>query len=94
MNSRPKHDGGSTGRLLALPLLGRLAGPADSAAVQYAWFSVPLGLLCWTAAALRVAMMLPVEPSSNWVFKLTEPVDKRRVLSATGAGPGESLSLH
>jgi hypothetical protein len=26
-------------------------------------------------------MMLPVEPASNWVFKLTEPVDKRRVLS-------------
>jgi hypothetical protein len=69
--------------LLALPLAGRLAGPADSAAVQYAWFSVPLGLLCWTAAALRVAMMLPVEPASNWVFKLTEPVDKRRVLSTT-----------
>jgi hypothetical protein len=69
--------------LLALPLARRLAGPADSAAVQYAWFSIPLGLLCWTAAALRVAMMLPVEPASNWVFKLTEPVDKRRVLSTT-----------
>jgi hypothetical protein len=69
--------------LFALPLVGRLAGPAESAAVQYAWSSIPLGLLCWTAAALRVAMMLPVEPSSNWVFKLTEPVDKRRVLSTT-----------
>jgi hypothetical protein len=69
--------------LLTLPLLGRLAGPADASAVQYAWFSVPLGLVCWTAAALRVAMMLPVEPASNWVFKITEPVDKRRVLSTT-----------
>jgi hypothetical protein len=69
--------------LLALPLLGRLVGPAESTAVQYAWFSIPLGLLCWTAAGLRVAMMLPVEPASNWVFKLTEPVDKRRVLSTT-----------
>jgi hypothetical protein len=71
------------GLLMALPLLGRLAGPAGSAAVQFAWFSIPLGMLCWLAAGLRVAMMLPVEPASNWVFKLTEPVDKRRVLSTT-----------
>jgi hypothetical protein len=67
--------------LCALPLAGRLLGSADTDAARYAWFSVPLGLLCWTAASLRVAMMLPVEPASNWVFKLTEPVDKRRVLS-------------
>ena len=25
--------------------------------------------------------MMPVEPSANWIFKLTEPVDKRRVLT-------------
>ncbi|MCC7179971.1 MAG: hypothetical protein IT177_16460 [Acidobacteria bacterium] len=67
--------------LCALPIAGRLFGPADSAAALYAWFSVPLGLLCWTAAGLRVAMMLPVEPAANWIFQLTEPVDKRRVLS-------------
>ena len=69
------------GVLCALPLAGRLVGAADTSGVRYAWFSIPLGLLCWAAAALRVAMMLPIEPSSNWVFKLTEPVDKRRVLS-------------
>jgi hypothetical protein len=67
--------------MCALPLAGRLVGSPDTDAARYAWFSVPLGLLCWTAASLRVAMMLPVEPASNWVFKLTEPVDKRRVLS-------------
>lgn len=65
----------------ALPIAGRLLGSADTAATRYAWFAVPLGLLCWSAAALRVAVMLPVEPASNWVFKLTEPVDKQRVLS-------------
>jgi hypothetical protein len=69
------------GMLFASPLSGRLIGSADSAAVHYAWFSVPLGLLCWVAAGLRVAMMLPVEPASNWLFKLTEPVDRTRVLS-------------
>jgi hypothetical protein len=69
------------GMLCAVPLAARLIGPADTTSVQYAWFSIPLGLLCWTAAALRVAMMLPTEATSNWIFKLTEPVDKRRVLS-------------
>ena len=65
----------------ALPLAGHLLGPADGGAAQYAWFSVPLGLLWWTAAAVRVSMMLPVEPRSNWAFQLTEPVDKARTLS-------------
>jgi hypothetical protein len=69
------------GVLLALPLVPRLAGPADSPAVQYAWLAVPLGLTCWSATGLRVAMMLPVEPAANWLFKLTEPVDKRRMLA-------------
>lgn len=69
------------GLLSALPLAGRLLGPATTAGARYAWLSVPLGLLCWSSAALRVAMMLPVEPDANWVFKLTEPADKRRVLS-------------
>jgi hypothetical protein len=67
--------------MCALPLAARLLESTDTAATRYAWFSVPLGLLCWSAAALRVAVMLPVEPASNWVFKLTEPVDKHRVLS-------------
>lgn len=69
------------GLFFSLPLGGRLPGPATSADVQYAWFSVPLGIMCWTAAAFRVAMMLPVEPASNWIFRLTEPVDKARILS-------------
>ena len=67
------------GVLFALPLVGRVVSGAETA--RSAWFSIPLGLLCWTAAAMRVAMMLPVEPAANWIFKLTEPVDKRRVLS-------------
>ncbi len=79
--------GGYTGvaLLCALPIAGRLMGPADTADARYAWFSVPLGLLCWSSAGLRVAMMLPVEPASNWIFKLTEPVDKARVLSTAVA---------
>jgi hypothetical protein len=69
------------GVLFALPMVGRILTAEDATAAGYAWFSLPLGLLCWTAAAMRVAMMLPVEPASNWIFKLTEPVDKRRVLA-------------
>jgi hypothetical protein len=65
----------------ALPLLPRLMDPPTAIEVRYAWFSVPLGLLCWMAAALRVGMMLPIEPAANWIFKLTEPVSWRRVLS-------------
>jgi hypothetical protein len=67
--------------LCALPMMPRLLGPASTVSAEYAWFSVPLGLLCWMAAAMRVAMMLPVEPGANWIVQLTEPVDKRRVLS-------------
>jgi hypothetical protein len=69
------------GVLCALPLAGRLTGLADDAGARYAWLSVPLGLLCWSMAGVRVAMMLPVETAANWVFQLTEPVDKQRVLS-------------
>lgn len=71
--------------VFALPLAGRLLGPADSTVERYAWFSVPLGLLWWTAAAVRVAMMVPVEPRANWAFQLTEPVDKVRTLSTAVA---------
>jgi hypothetical protein len=31
---------------------------------------------------VRVAVMMPIEPSANWLFKITEPVDKRKMLSA------------
>ena len=70
------------GVLFTLPLSPRLLQPTESPAAQYAWFAIPLGLLCWSAAGLRVAMMLPIEPGANWIFKLTEPVDKARVLAA------------
>jgi hypothetical protein len=70
------------GMLFTLPLSPRLLGPTESATVQYAWFAIPLGLLCWSVAGVRVAMMLPIEPAANWIFKLTEPVDKARVLAA------------
>jgi hypothetical protein len=69
------------GVLFALPLIPQLLESAAASGVQFAWFSVPLGLLCWTAAGLRVAMMLPVDPAANWVFKLTEPVNKMRIIS-------------
>ena len=70
------------GVLLALPLLPRLLQSGSVTTNSYAWFAVPLNLVCWSAAALRVAMMLPIEPSANWIFKLTEPVDKARMLSS------------
>jgi uncharacterized membrane protein len=38
-------------------------------------------MVFWLATGARVAMMMPSEPVANWVFKLTEPVDKRRVLT-------------
>jgi hypothetical protein len=69
--------------LFALPLVPRLVEGGPSASTQYAWFSIPLGLACWLTAALRVAMMLPIDPAANWIFKLTEPVDKARMLSST-----------
>lgn len=69
------------GLLFALPLSSRLFQPPSNESLIYAWFSIPLGLAFWTIAGLRVAIMVPVEPSANWIFKLTEPVDKRRALT-------------
>jgi hypothetical protein len=69
------------GFLFAIPMSMRFFESPDRTAVHIAWFSLPLGLLCWTAAGIRVAMMLPIDAASNWIFKLTEPVDKARVLS-------------
>jgi hypothetical protein len=69
------------GLLCALPLAERLLAGSATPEARYAWFSVPLGLLCWSSAGLRVAMMLPIEPAANWIFRLTEPVNKRRLLS-------------
>ena len=44
------------GRACALPLAGRLIAPADSDAVRYAWFSVPLR--CRAVAGISDAMVL------------------------------------
>ena len=35
----------------------------------------------WLVCGVRVSLMMPVEPAANWIFKITEPVDKRRVLT-------------
>ena len=67
--------------LLALPIAGRLLLEPTTGTRIYAWFAVPLGLTFWMVCGVRVALMMPSEPVANWVFKLTEPVDKRRVLS-------------
>ena len=48
---------------------------------KYGWFAIPLGYVFWSVCGLRVALMMPVEPVANWIFKLTEPVDKRKVLT-------------
>jgi hypothetical protein len=68
--------------LLAFPLSGRLLQVPTTGAMRYAWFSVPLGIVFWLVCGVRVAIMMPIEPSANWIFKITEPVDKRRVLTA------------
>ena len=67
--------------LLALPIAGRLFQVPASAAMRFAWFAVPLGWVFWLVCGVRVATMMPVEPVANWLFRITEPVDKRRVLT-------------
>jgi hypothetical protein len=67
--------------LLSLPLASRLSQLPLTGFYQYGWFAIPLGYVFWSVCGLRVAMMMPVEPVANWIFKLTEPVEKRRVLT-------------
>ncbi len=67
--------------LLAFPLSSRLLHVPATGTLQYAWFAIPLGMVFWLVCGVRVALMMPIEPSANWIFKLTEPVDKRRVLT-------------
>lgn len=69
------------GFVLSMPFLGDLLGDTASGDVRFAWFVVPLGYVFWLVTGMRVAMMMPAEPVANWIFKLTEPVDKRRVLT-------------
>ena len=67
--------------LIALPIADRLFQPPDTDTLRYAWFAVPLGFMFWMICGVRVALMMPVETVANWVFRLTEPVDKRRMLT-------------
>ncbi len=67
--------------LQTMAVLSRLSGSSD-VDTRYAWFVVPLGFVFWLVCAIRVAVMMPVEPRANWIFRLTEPVDKSRMLTA------------
>jgi hypothetical protein len=67
--------------LLSLPLANRLSQLPLTGHYKYGWFAIPLGYVFWSVCGLRVALMMPVEPVANWIFKLTEPVDKRKVLT-------------
>lgn len=67
--------------LIALPIADRLVQPPDTNTLRYAWFAIPLGFMFWLVCGVRVALMMPIEPAANWIFQLTEPVDKRRMLT-------------
>jgi hypothetical protein len=67
--------------LIALPIADRLTLPPDTDTLRYAWFAIPLGFMFWLICGTRVALMMPIEPAANWIFQLTEPVDKRRMLT-------------
>jgi hypothetical protein len=67
--------------LLSLPLADRLMHLPTTGHYRYGWFAIPFGCVFWMVCGLRVALMMPVEPVANWIFKITEPVDKRRVLT-------------
>jgi hypothetical protein len=69
------------GLILAFPLASRLMQVPTTGAHVYGWLAIPLGLVFWLVCGVRVAIMMPIEPSANWLFKITEPVDKRRVLT-------------
>jgi hypothetical protein len=67
--------------LIALPIADRLVQPPETNTLRYAWFAIPLGFMFWLICGVRVALMMPIEPAANWLFQLTEPVDKRRMLT-------------
>lgn len=67
--------------LIALPIADRLWQPPDTNTLRYAWFAIPLGFMFWLICGTRVSLMMPIEPVANWIFQLTEPVDKRRMLT-------------
>jgi hypothetical protein len=61
--------------------VGRAGAEASSGGVRWAAFAISLGVVFWLVCGVRVALMMPVEVIANWAFKITEPVDKRRVLT-------------
>jgi hypothetical protein len=67
--------------LLSLPTAHRLSQLPLTGYHQYGWFAIPLGYVFWSVCGLRYSLMMPVEPVANWIFKLTEPVEKRKVLT-------------
>ncbi|HEX8030884.1 MAG TPA: hypothetical protein VF491_20570, partial [Vicinamibacterales bacterium] len=67
--------------LLSLPLADRVLHLPTTGYYRYGWFVMPLGYVFWMVCGLRVSLMMPVEPVANWIFKITEPVDKRHVLT-------------
>jgi hypothetical protein len=67
--------------VLALPFAGELLQRPSTDDLRFAWFAMPLGCVFWLVCGTRVALMMPVETAANWLFKLTEPVDKRHVLT-------------
>jgi hypothetical protein len=67
--------------LTALPVVGRAGAAASSGGVRWAAFAISLGVVFWLVCGVRVALMMPVDVIANWTFKITEPVDKRRVLT-------------
>jgi len=67
--------------MLSLPLMDRLSQLPTTGHYTYGWFAIPLGYVFWAVCGLRYSLMMPVEPVANWIFKLTEPVDKRKVLT-------------
>ena len=67
--------------LLSLPLANRLSQLPLTGHSKYGWFAIPLGYVFWSVCGLRVSLMMPVEPVANWIFRLTEPVHKGRVLT-------------
>ena len=67
--------------MLSLPLANRMTQLPLTGHYKYGWFAIPLGYVFWSVCGLRVSLMMPVEPVANWIFRLTEPVHKGRVLT-------------
>ena len=67
--------------MLSLPLADRITQLPLTGHYKYGWFAIPLGYVFWSVCGVRVSLMMPVEPVANWLFRLTEPVHKGRVLT-------------